>query len=72
MKLKVVWISAKQKDDRYSALVTNESEPIPGIIQQDKGFVRGSKKFKLNSVIDVPSNMIAVVEDNEWKFKERA
>jgi len=66
--LKIVWISAEQKDGRFSALAVHESEPLPGIIQTEKAFVRGTKEFVLGSTIEIPKSMTLMVSDNEWKF----
>ena len=69
MKLKVVWVSTKQKDSRYSALAVSETEPIPGIIQKESAFIRGKKKFVMGQEIAIPEGMSCVVDGDEWKFE---
>ena len=68
MKLKVVWISSKQKDGRYSALALHEEVIFDGIINQQKGFVRRAKVFKLGETMVVPDDYTAEVVDQDWVF----
>ena len=68
MKLKVVWISAKQKDGYYSALALHEEVIFGGLINQSKGFTRRSNSFKLGEVITVPDEYTAKVIGKDWVF----